>query len=98
MLEERSFSPSVYHVFPVRFDDRDVATAVLKEWNVETGLHYSPAVHQHPAWEGHAIRCGDVPCAEAWAAEELSLPMHPRLTRDEIEQVVAAVHAVVERQ
>jgi dTDP-4-amino-4,6-dideoxygalactose transaminase len=32
--------------------------------------------------------------AEAWAAEELSLPMHPDLTFDEIEFVADAVHAL----
>jgi dTDP-4-amino-4,6-dideoxygalactose transaminase len=97
-LEERSYSPSTYHLFPVRLADRDAFAAVLKEWNIETGLHYTPAVHQHPAWEGHTIRYGDVPNSEAWAAEELSLPMHPGLRRDELECVIEAAHAAMARQ
>jgi dTDP-4-amino-4,6-dideoxygalactose transaminase len=32
---------------------------------------------------------------EAWAAEELSLPMHPDLLSEEIESVVEAVHAAL---
>jgi dTDP-4-amino-4,6-dideoxygalactose transaminase len=98
VLEEHSYSPSTYHLFPVRFANRDAVAAVLRERNIETGLHYTPAVHQHAAWERDAIRYGDVPRAEAWAAEELSLPMHPDLTRDEIERVVEAVYAAVENQ
>lgn len=95
VVEERAFSPSTYHLFPVRFRERDAVAAVLKRHRVETGTHYTPAVHQHAAWEGYAIRYGDVPRAEAWAAEELSLPMHPGLRRDEIERVVEAVHAAL---
>ncbi len=91
VLEERPESPCTYHLFPVRVADRDAVAARLKELKIETGTHYTPAVHQHPAWEGQAMRHGDVPCAEAWAAEELSLPMHPSLTRDELHLVVDAV-------
>ena len=95
VVEERSFSPSTYHLFPVRFRDRDAVATTLKGLRIETGTHYTPAVHEHPAWEGYPIRHGDVPNAEAWAAEELSLPMHPALTREEIERVVEAVRAAL---
>lgn len=95
VVEERASSPSTYHLFPVRFRRRDAVAAALKDRHIETGIHYTPAVHQHPAWEHYPIRYGDVPCAEAWAAEELSLPMHPGLRRDEIECVVDAVHAAL---
>jgi dTDP-4-amino-4,6-dideoxygalactose transaminase len=95
VVEERSFSPSTYHLFPVRFRDRDAVAATLKELQIETGTHYTPAVHQHPAWQDYPIRYGDVPNAEAWAAEELSLPMHPALTVPEIERVVEAVCAAL---
>jgi dTDP-4-amino-4,6-dideoxygalactose transaminase len=33
--------------------------------------------------------------AEAWAAQELSLPMHPHLDDNDIERVAEAVRAVV---
>ena len=95
VVEERSFSPSTHHLFPVRFRDRDAVARTLKELRIETGTHYTPAVHQHPAWESYPIRYGDVPNAEAWAAEELSLPMHPSLTREEVERVVEAVDAAL---
>jgi hypothetical protein len=58
-------------------------------------VHYRPAVHAHPAWKREQLRHGVVRQAEAWAAEELSLPMHPGLVPDEIERVADAVHAAV---
>jgi dTDP-3-amino-3,4,6-trideoxy-alpha-D-glucose transaminase len=95
LLEERAECECIHHVFPVRFGARDAVAAGLRELGIETGIHYTPAVHQHPAWRGRQIPCGDLPNAEAWAAEELSLPMHPDLLPDEIERVVEAVHRVV---
>jgi dTDP-3-amino-3,4,6-trideoxy-alpha-D-glucose transaminase len=85
----------IYHLFPVRVAERDAVAASLRELGIETGIHYTPAVHQHPAWRDGQIVCGEVPNAEAWAAEELSLPMHPDLLPTEIERVAEAVHRVV---
>jgi dTDP-4-amino-4,6-dideoxygalactose transaminase len=95
IVEERSDSPCVYHLFPVRFENRDEVAAALRRRGIETGIHYTPAVHGHPAWRDRPLRHGQLPRAEAWAAEELSLPMHPGLLDAEIERVVDAVHAAL---
>lgn len=91
VMAERPESPSIYHLFPTRFEDRDWIAARLREVGIETGVHYDRAVHEHSAWEDGALRHGDLPVAEAWAAEELSLPMHSDLTRMEIERVAHAI-------
>lgn len=96
-VEERPYSPSVYHLFPARFESRDAVAAVLRAHQVGTAVHYSPTVCHHRALREGNERCCDVPVAEAWGAEELSLPMHPGLQLQEIEHVVAAVHAAVDR-
>ena len=48
-------------------------------------------MHGHPALLDCAVSHGELPEAEAWAAQELSLPMHPDLTPEEVEQVADAV-------
>jgi dTDP-4-amino-4,6-dideoxygalactose transaminase len=95
VVSERPESPSIHHIFAVRFANRDAVAASLAAEGIETGVHYTPAVHGHPAWGGWSIRQGAVTAAEAWAAEELSLPMHPDLQVQEIERVAEAVHAAV---
>lgn len=95
LLEETSGNQCVYHLCPARFDDREHVAAVLAARRIESGVHYSPAVHAHEAWAEARIRHGELPVAEAWAAEELSLPMHPDLQPGEIERVADAVHAAV---
>ncbi len=95
VLGERDSSPCVYHLFPIRLADRDNVGATLAEVGIDTGVHYGIAMHQHPAWEGQPMIHGEVPQAEAWAAEELSLPMHPDLEPAEIELVADALCAAL---
>jgi dTDP-4-amino-4,6-dideoxygalactose transaminase len=95
LLRERPDSPCIYHLFPARFENRDAVAAALAIAGIETGVHYTPALHGHSAWRDRPLRHGELPRAEAWAAEELSLPMHPDLQPAELERVAEAVHAAV---
>lgn len=95
LVEERRNTPSVYHLFPARFENRDSVAATLRAHHVGTAVHYSPTVRHHPALKDANLGHGEFPVAEGWAAEELSLPMHPDLQPYEIERVVRAVHAAV---
>jgi dTDP-4-amino-4,6-dideoxygalactose transaminase len=97
LATDRPESWSVHHLFAARFEDRDTVKEALAAEGIETGIHYAPAVHQHRAWHDTRLRHGELPVSEAWAREELSLPMHPDLREDELERVVAAVSAVVSR-
>jgi len=95
LLHERPENECVYHLMPVRVRDRDRVAAALAGAGVQTGVHYAPAMHEHPALIGGAVLHGDPPAAaEAWAAEELSLPMHPDLRDAEIERVAQALNEV----
>jgi dTDP-4-amino-4,6-dideoxygalactose transaminase len=91
LLKERRESRCVYHLMPARFENRDAVAAELRARGIETGIHYAPAMDWHPALEGLAIVSGEIPAAQAWAAQELSLPMYPDLGADEVDQVAEAV-------
>jgi dTDP-3-amino-3,4,6-trideoxy-alpha-D-glucose transaminase len=95
LLEERQAAPCTYHVFPVRVAHRDRVAAALAAHGVSSGVHYSPAVHAQPLWNGCAPRRDAVSGAEEWARDELSLPMFPELTGPEMEWVVEACHEAV---
>ncbi|MEA2421282.1 MAG: hypothetical protein QOF55_381 [Thermoleophilaceae bacterium] len=88
LLEERPESPSVYHLFPVRIDDRDGLAERLGEAGVATGVHYSPSVPGQPPYAGASPE--EFPEAAAWAREELSLPMFESLSSAEVARVSAA--------
>jgi dTDP-3-amino-3,4,6-trideoxy-alpha-D-glucose transaminase len=95
LLTERADSPCIYHLFPARFEDREAVGAALRDHGVDSAVHYAPAIHGHQAWAEYPIRHGDLPASEAWAAHELSLPMHPDLRPDEIERVAEKVTEAV---
>ena len=93
LLVERTESRSVHHLFPVRLADRDDAARRLTAGGVGTGIHYSPAVHRQPPFRELAAGRA-FPAAEAWADEELSLPMFPELRDEEVDRAAEALASV----
>jgi dTDP-3-amino-3,4,6-trideoxy-alpha-D-glucose transaminase len=98
-LGERAQTPCVYHLFPVRHAARDRLAKLLRADGVSVGLHYTPAVHRHPALAGLPAdaRPVELPESEAWAREELSLPMFAELQAAELERTIAACTVACER-
>jgi hypothetical protein len=86
----------VYHQYTVRVrGDRDAAMRRLTEAGVGNAVYYPTPVHRlRPYWEPDqkAGRGWDLPETERAAAEVVSLPVHPSLTRDDLERVAAAVN------
>jgi dTDP-4-amino-4,6-dideoxygalactose transaminase len=86
-------SEPIWHVFPVFHPERDALRDRLAERGVQCGLHYPTPVHLQPAYARLGLRRGALPHTEAAAASELSLPMFPELTDEEVERVLEAVQA-----
>jgi dTDP-3-amino-3,4,6-trideoxy-alpha-D-glucose transaminase len=97
LLEEDPTTPCVYHLFPVRISERDMVADLVSASGIEVGVHYAPALHHQPALRGVAAVGGDLRSAERWAAEELSLPMSPRLRSDEVDRVIEVLMAASDR-
>lgn len=86
-------SRCVYHLYPIRLAERDRVADQLRAARIATGIHYYPAAHRHPAFEDlpQASQPLPLPISEAWAAQQLSLPMGAELTIGELERVGAAL-------
>jgi dTDP-4-amino-4,6-dideoxygalactose transaminase len=82
----------VYHQYTIRVpDDRDgFAKALLDEHGVGTGVYYPIPNHRLPSFRLTL----DLPETERAAAEALSLPVHPSLSGDDLERIIAAVNTV----
>ncbi len=95
VLAERSQTPCVYHLFPVRHPARDRLASRLGAEGIQVGLHYASAAHRHAAFAGLPVssRPIELPESEAWAGEELSLPMFPELSDAEVDRIAAACRA-----
>jgi len=102
LLPERPGAEDVFHLFPVRIgggvSERDRVRAELGAAGIGTGIHYWPAVHRQPPFERAGGPAGaELPLveAEAWAEQELSLPIFPGITEGEVEAVCAALERAV---
>lgn len=85
----RENSEHVFHLFAVRSPKRDLLQKKLHDSGVQTLVHYPVPVHLQPAYRW--VRAGGgLAVTEALAREELSLPMHPYLTDEEVKRTVEA--------
>ncbi|KAB0671810.1 DegT/DnrJ/EryC1/StrS family aminotransferase [Oryzomonas sagensis] len=75
--------------------DRDQFMAELKKHNIGSGLHYK-AIHHHPYYRDHlGIADSDLPVATYASERILSLPLFPKMTKEDAADVVTAVKAVI---
>jgi len=83
---------SAHHLFPVEVAGANAAevAAQLAANGVASGRHYPFVCPDQPAARGHGCALGSLPAARRIAARELSLPIHPYLTDEELDQVIDA--------
>jgi dTDP-4-amino-4,6-dideoxygalactose transaminase len=89
-LLDIDFGEVVPHIFPVYVTNgrRDEIRAALAERDIETGIHYKPN-HLLTMYAG-AER---YPVAERLYDEMLTLPLHPDLTEEQQDEIVAVVRS-----
>jgi dTDP-4-amino-4,6-dideoxygalactose transaminase len=72
---------------------REQFEAHLKSRGIGTGRHYPILIPDQPALAGVRVeRHGELSMARGLASSEVSLPIHPQLTGEEVERVIAAVN------
>lgn len=84
---------SVFHIYPLRSPHRDALAQHLAAEGVETLIHYPIALPDQPALQACCqLFHPATPMAQRWAKEELSLPVSPLLTEEEVDFVAEAVN------
>jgi dTDP-4-amino-4,6-dideoxygalactose transaminase len=86
----------VFHLYALEMnkpEQRDQLVDFLVKNNIDAKTHYSIAIHKQAGypWGKGARIVGSVQNAERNAATEVSLPMFPELTSDEVDYVIAKV-------
>jgi len=86
----------VYHQYTIRVpEERDrIVTALREEHQVGSGVYYPIPNHRLASLAPYAPGL-ELPETERAAREVISLPVHPSLTREHLERIVAGVNAVV---
>ena len=68
------------------------AVEALGEAGIGVSVHFIP-LHLHPLYREMGYRAGQFPAAEAAYAGEISLPIWPGMTGDQVDRVIDAVDA-----
>ncbi|WP_227133067.1 DegT/DnrJ/EryC1/StrS family aminotransferase [Halorubellus salinus] len=84
-------SEHAYHQYTVRCTDREALAAYLEDAGVGSGIYYPTIIPDLEAYDGYDA---DVPVARAASEQVLSLPVHPGLSAEDVDQVVNALRAV----
>lgn len=79
---------SAWAQFTIRSNRRNEIVNLLNEKNIPTAVHYPTPIHMQPAYE-HVCKVPSDGLAESERASKrvLSLPMHPFLNNDEIDEI-----------
>ena len=80
----------VFHLFPIRTMRRDELQQYLTDNNIQTNIHYPIPPHKQECYKdwNHI----SLPITEQIHVEELSLPMSPVMTTDEVSYVVEIIN------
>jgi dTDP-4-amino-4,6-dideoxygalactose transaminase len=86
----KDWDAHVFHIFTIRCAERDRLQQYLTEKGVQTIIHYPIPPHQQECYkEWNAL---SFPITEQIHREELSLPMSPVLTEEEVNTVIRVLN------
>ena len=90
-----------WHLYPILINtdllriDRNKFIEALKTVNIGTSVHFIP-LHLHPYYhDKFGFKRGDFPNAEYVYEREVSLPIYPKMTDKDVEDVIIAVKKIV---
>lgn len=82
---------SAFAQYTVRVSQRNHVQTVLQQMGIPTAVHYPIPLNKQPAVASSAV----LPVGDLLAQEVLSLPFHPYLSQNEVNQVVTALESAV---
>lgn len=92
-----------WHLYVVRLKaealtiDRDAFLDALKEEGIGTSVHFIPITH-HPFYQRTlGVTPADTPVASAAYSRMLSLPLYPKMTPEDVSEVIRRTTAILER-
>ena len=82
----------VYHQYTIRVNERDAFAEKLKERGVGSAIYYPIPVHRQKPFLAMGYGDQTYPVTDRLTAQVVSIPVHPALSDDEVDAVIAAVN------
>jgi Predicted pyridoxal phosphate-dependent enzyme apparently involved in regulation of cell wall biogenesis len=100
---ELDYARHAWHLYIIKLNldmlsiDRGAFIEELKEENIGTSVHFIP-LPMHPYYrDTYGYKPGDFPVAESVFERIISLPLYPKMSRQDASDVVNAVGRIIER-
>jgi perosamine synthetase len=95
---EKPWAKHVYHIYALKIVDsicRDSLYNCLTSKGIEVGIHYPLPLHKQPLFKslGYEECCAN---ASYLSSVELSIPVHPKLTDEDINIIVKSIRECIE--
>lgn len=92
----------VFHQYTVRITNDFVSSRedlmnYLKMNGIGCGVYYPKPLHLHPHFLKMGYKEGDFPVAEKLSKEVLSLPVHPSISDEEVQLIIAKIQTYVRK-
>jgi perosamine synthetase len=78
----------VWHQFTIRSENRNSLSSSLQKEEIETRIYYPRLIQDYPHLEVNRSSC---PVAEQIVTEVISLPVHPGLSVQDVDRIIAAI-------
>ncbi|WP_053960116.1 DegT/DnrJ/EryC1/StrS family aminotransferase [Sulfobacillus thermosulfidooxidans] len=98
---EKEYAGHAWHLYPLRLVtaalslSRDQFIEELKMRNIGASVHFIP-IHLHPYYQmRYGWKPGQFPNAEQFFEAEVSLPLYPSMSDDDVNDVIEAVRDIV---
>ena len=69
-------------------EDRDAMMAKLKQAGIPSVIYYGTCMHEQTVFENLGYKLGDLPVAEKLSRTVFSLPMHPYMKEDDLNEII----------
>lgn len=81
----------IFHQYTLRAEKRDELQAHLKKEGIGHAVYYPVPLHRQPCFAHLGYQQGSMPVSERAAAEVISLPIYPELSRAQLDRVIDAI-------
>jgi UDP-2-acetamido-2-deoxy-ribo-hexuluronate aminotransferase len=90
-----SYAQHIFHQYTLLVSEgRDEFQKYLNEKHIPNAIHYPIPLHLQDAFRKHSrYKAGDFPRSEKAAEQVISLPMHPDLTKEELDYIIETIHS-----
>ena len=86
---------NVYHVYPVLVENRDAFIQYLKEKGIVAMVHYPIPIVLQRAYAEYAEQIDKYPVTKKICEQEVSLPLYPGMSEEQVEWVIACANNYV---